>query len=384
MNNEILVHDARGCTAPKSVLTPALTGTRPQLAQRVRTSLVKDGSPRTVAKHGLTRHEVRRIDGGVMAIKTLARQKRQQVCWASFAADSGSSISSQFRKRLVTLQRQETVEQVWLAVSETDPDRHDHIIFLTTPALMERLKASPRFQQPVVKIGPVYDAKGLVGYLSKESTSQAAYRNWAVPRRKQGSHQLPGGGDRVRVSERLKAFALEQGYIEPWQPTNAKRASTRKSYRLRKLSPKKAPRPANQEPLPFAEMALRRPVARLRDYGGGPMPSAVAEEIEFRRRQDGLSQRELANRCGIGQPQLANALRGHDPLSAWVVTRIKEVLTPASGISMAGNAEILPLRASYSSVTRVSQVPGLEPDGCQRGSTGRQDMRLRIIDGGSW
>jgi hypothetical protein len=332
MNNEILVHDARGYTAPKPVLTPALTGTRPQLAQRVRSYLVKDGAPRTVAKHGLTRHEVQRIAGSVMAIKTLARQRRQNVCWASFTAGSGSSIQSQFRKRLVTLQREEGIEQVWLAVSETDPDRHDHIVFLTTPALMERLAASPRFQQPLVKIGPVNDPKGLVGYLSKEATPQAAYHNAAVPRRKRGSHQLPGGGDRVRVSERLKAFALEQGYIEPWQPTNAKRSSTRKPNRLRQLYPKKAPRPADQEPLPFAEPALRRPVARLRDFGGGFVPTPVAETIEFRRQRAGLSQRELANRCGIGQPQLANALRGHDPLSAWVVTRIKEVLTPDDGV----------------------------------------------------
>jgi len=332
MNNEILVHDAHGRTAPKPVPTPSLTGTRPQLAQRVRSSLVKDGSPRTVAKHGLTRREVQRIDGGVMALKTLARQKRQQVCWASFAAGSGSNIQSQFRKRLVTLQREEGIEQVWLSVSETDPDRHDHVVFLATPALMKRLAAAPRFQQPVVKIGPVDNPKGIVGYLSKEATPQAAYRNAAVPRRKRGSHQLSEGGDRVRVSEQLKAFALEQGYIEPWQPTNAKRTSTRKPYRLRKLYPKKAPQPADQELLPFAEMALRRPVARLRDFGGGFVPTPVAETIEFRRQRAGLSQRELANRCGIGQPQLANALRGHDPLSAWVVTRLKEVLTPGDGI----------------------------------------------------
>lgn len=326
MNNEILVHDARGYTAPKPVLTTPLTSTRPQLAQRVHSNLVKHGSPRTVAKHGLTRHEVRRIAGGVMALKTLARQKRQQVCWASFAAGSGSNLPSQFRNRLVTLQREEKVEQVWLVISETDPDRHDHIIFLATPALIERLAASPRFQQPVVKIGPVHYPKGLAGYLSKEATPQAWFCNAAVPRRKPGSHQLPEGGDRVRVSERLKAFALEQGYIEPWQPTNAKRASTRKPYRLRRLYPNKAPRPVDQTPLPFVETALQRPIARLRDFGGGYVPAAVAEEIEFRRKQAGLSQRELANRSGIGQPQLANALRGHDPVSTWAVSRLKETL----------------------------------------------------------
>jgi transcriptional regulator with XRE-family HTH domain len=56
------------------------------------------------------------------------------------------------------------------------------------------------------------------------------------------------------------------------------------------------------------------------------VPPAVAEEIEFRRRQLRWSQRELARRCGIGQPQLANVLRGHDRLSAWATRRLRDAL----------------------------------------------------------
>lgn len=37
-------------------------------------------------------------------------------------------------------------------------------------------------------------------------------------------------------------------------------------------------------------------------------------EIEFRRRQRSLSQRELASLVGRSQGQLANAIRGHDPI----------------------------------------------------------------------
>jgi hypothetical protein len=49
-------------------------------------------------------------------------------------------------------------------------------------------------------------------------------------------------------------------------------------------------------------------------------------EIEFRRRQRSLSQRELASLVGRSQGQLANAIRGHDPISSAVVNRLRDVL----------------------------------------------------------
>jgi len=71
---------------------------------------------------------------------------------------------------------------------------------------------------------------------------------------------------------------------------------------------------------------LAAPVARLRDFGGGFVPPAVAVEIEFRRQQLGLSLRQLAARIGRSQGQLANALRGHDPISAASANRLREFL----------------------------------------------------------
>jgi hypothetical protein len=86
--------------------------------------------------------------------------------------------------------------------------------------------------------------------------------------------------------------------------------------RLRRLYPGKALRFAGQLPL---LPALNRPVARLRDFGGGFMPPSVAREIEFLRRQLSLSQTQLASLIGRSQGQLANARRGHDPISGAVV-----------------------------------------------------------------
>jgi transcriptional regulator with XRE-family HTH domain len=56
------------------------------------------------------------------------------------------------------------------------------------------------------------------------------------------------------------------------------------------------------------------------------MPAAVAAEIEFRRRQLGLSQRQLASLVGRSQGQISNALRGHDPIAGSVINRLREVL----------------------------------------------------------
>jgi hypothetical protein len=140
-----------------------------------------------------------------------------------------------------------------------------------------------------------------------------------------GSHKLAGGGDRVRLSRDLERDAISDGYVQDWQRTYARRSSERKHYspRPNQNLRKTAPRPAGQLLL-LPE--LNKPVSRLRLFGGGKIPPAVALEIEHKRRQLRLSQREFAARIGISQGQYANAIRGHDPVSAFVVKRLREVL----------------------------------------------------------
>jgi predicted XRE-type DNA-binding protein len=71
---------------------------------------------------------------------------------------------------------------------------------------------------------------------------------------------------------------------------------------------------------------LEKPVSRLRQFGGGTVPPAVALETEFIRKQKGLSQRQLATLIGRSQGQYANAVRGHDRISAFAVNRLRDVL----------------------------------------------------------
>jgi DNA-binding transcriptional regulator YiaG len=57
-----------------------------------------------------------------------------------------------------------------------------------------------------------------------------------------------------------------------------------------------------------------------------PVDRLPARTIEHLRNRQGLSQRALATRIGVSQGQYANARRGHDPLSAFAVNRLREML----------------------------------------------------------
>lgn len=204
---------------------------------------------------------------------------------------------------------------------ETRPKVHAHFIFVGDSAVVERLKRSAF--GPTITIKPVYDLPRLLqGYQAKERTPQAGWgRGHKLGGRIKGSHKIEGGGDRVRLSRELERDAIEAGLVGAWQRTNAKRKTDRKEYRKRPLTAR-APRLAGQILL-FPNM---KPVAGLQAFGGGYVPPAVAAEIEFRRQQRDLSQRQLAALVGRLQGQLANALRGHDPISAPVVNRLRDAL----------------------------------------------------------
>jgi hypothetical protein len=99
------------------------------------------------------------------------------------------------------------------------------------------LKESKKFGEQI-HFRRVSDPSGLVRkYLAKERTPQAGYkRTQVLGGRIAGSHRLPGGGDRVRLSRELERDAIEAGYVDAWQHSNARRSSGRKPYRLRRLT----------------------------------------------------------------------------------------------------------------------------------------------------
>jgi hypothetical protein len=115
-------------------------------------------------------------------------------------------------------------------VFESSGGLHAHFVFVGNPEIARRLKASRQFGE-IIDVRSVTDPHGLVKYLGKERTPQAGYRRrHLLGGRIPGSHRLPGGGDRVRLSRELERDAIEAGYVEPWQHTNAKRSVEEKPY----------------------------------------------------------------------------------------------------------------------------------------------------------
>jgi hypothetical protein len=276
----------------------------------------------------VTGPELRRFSGAIHFIATRCRPRFNSIWWVTTDKATSRSVIAEIAKRITRLQRALNIFAYSATVFETRGGLHAHVAFIGTPDIAKRLESSAF--GGIIRVDRVSDPAGLASrYLSKERTPQAGYgRQHQLGGRLKGSHKLDGGGDRVRLSRDLERDALEARYVEPWQHTNAKRRSERKPYSLRRLSPRKAPRPAGQLSL-LPE--IERPVSRLHDFGGGFVPPAVAVEIEFLRRQHGWSQRQLGAKIGRSQGHMANALRGHDPISSLVVNRLRELL-PLSAV----------------------------------------------------
>jgi hypothetical protein len=283
-------------------------------------SINVDRLKRTVAPHGVTGAEVKRFNGALHLMKRRVRVEGE-LWWLTTPKGATRNEVAAIQKRITRLQGDQDFYCYSALVFETRPKLHAHIVFVGNPEIAARLKRSEICQGCDVE--PVSDPDGLSkSYLIKERTPQAGYRRSDLGGRIRGRHPIEGGGDRVRLSRELERDAIEAGLIQNWQHTNAKRKKGRKDYRKRALT-RRAPRQSGQILL-FPE--LSKPVARLHSFGGGLMPPAVAAEVEFRRRLLDLSQRELAARVGLSQGQYANAMRGHDPISARATNRLRDVL----------------------------------------------------------
>ncbi len=247
-----------------------------------------------------------------------------ELWWLTTPKGSSRDAIAAIQKWVTRLQGAQGLHRYSAWVFETKPKLHAHIVFIGNPEIADALKRSPTCRGCSMEL--VTDPEGLSkNYLVKERTSQASFGRSDLGGRLRGAHVLEGGGDRVRLSRELERDAIDAGLIQDWLRTNAARSAGRKERRLQRLFPKKAPCLSGQILL-FPEL---KPVARLQLFGGGFVPAAVAAEIEFRRRQRGLSQRKLAKLIGRSQGQLANALRGHDPMSAAAVNRLRDLLLTA-------------------------------------------------------
>jgi hypothetical protein len=294
---------------------------------------------RTTAPHGLTGAELNRLSGALAFMRRYG-----SLWWATTDKGTSRDMIGELGKRITRLQREHGLHAYSATVFEASGGLHAHIVFLGDEKIAQRLQRSTF--GTVAKFDRVTAWQDIARkYLCKERTPQAGYRRaHMLGGRLRGSHRLAGGGDRVRLSADLRDDAVAVRYIEPWRRTNAKRSAQRKPYRPRRLT-RTAPRLAGQISL-LPE--IERPVSRLRNFRGGIVPAAVAREIEFQRRRHGWTQRALAAMIGCKQPQLSNALRGHDPVSSFVVNRLRDIFAGSRD-----NAEVHRL-ARPKSTTRMA------------------------------
>jgi hypothetical protein len=211
-----------------------------QQALRNAPSLIVDRVrlPRTAATWGITGPELNRLCNAVRFMELHCEhcghcQRRRVGLWlATTARATPRDVIADTWKRITRLQGNYGIRQYSALTFEGRGGLHAHITFLGTRHIAKRLKQSRRFGE-LLDIRPVTDLNGLTRkYLAKERTPQAGYgREYILGGRIRGSHRLPGGGDRVRLSRELERDAIEAGYVDEWQHTNAKRSVEEKPYR---------------------------------------------------------------------------------------------------------------------------------------------------------
>lgn len=202
-------------------------------------SLTVDRLPtRTAATWGITGAEINRLSGALRFIELYCQPSRCGLWWLTTNKDTPRYLIADIWKRITRLQSEYRVHPYSVAAFEGRGGLHAHIVFIGTREIARRLRGSKRFGN-LIDVRRATDLHGLAHkYLAKERTPQAGYgRDYILGGRIRGSHPLPGGGDRVRLSRELERDAIEAGYVEPWQHTNAKRSTEEKPRR---------PRPCNR------------------------------------------------------------------------------------------------------------------------------------------
>jgi hypothetical protein len=234
--NEILV-------PPKTTIAIRLAVTKQEFNRTERQpandghSLAVDGPKRTAATWGITGPELDRLCNAVWFMGRHCNPSRADLWWASTVGATKRDVIADIWKRITRLQGSHGIRQYSVVTFESRGGVHAHIMFLGTRDIAKRVKQSARFGE-LLDIDPVTDPVGLTRrYLAKERTSQAGYRReHTLGGRLKGSHRLPGGGDRVRLSRELERDAIEAGYDSTWQHTNAKRSVEEKPHKVRRCS----------------------------------------------------------------------------------------------------------------------------------------------------
>jgi hypothetical protein len=228
---EFLVPPKRTIANLLAVKKQTFSGSEQQALRDAPSLTVDTLLPRTAAAWGITSPELNRLCNAVRFMELYCQRSRVGLWLATTARATPRDVVADIWKRITRLQGNYGIRKYSVITFEGRGGLHGHIMFLGTRDIAKRLKQSARFGE-LLDIRPVTDPDGLTRkYLAKERTPQAGYgREYILGGRIRGSHRLPGGGDRVRLSRELERDAIGAGYVEPWQHTNAKRSVEEKPY----------------------------------------------------------------------------------------------------------------------------------------------------------
>src|SRR5262249_6129524 len=148
-----------------------------------------------------------------------AARSQGELWWLTTPKGSSRQEIADCQKRITRLQSAHGIPTYSAWVFETRPLLHAHIVFLGNRDVAVALGRSRLCT--CTKIARVTNIGGLKNYLAKERTPQAGYGRRDLGGRIRGSHRLPGGGDRVRLSRQLERDAIKAGLVQPWKHTNA-------------------------------------------------------------------------------------------------------------------------------------------------------------------
>jgi hypothetical protein len=265
---------------------------------------VIDAPPRTARNYGLSHLELEWLSAAVHYLRR----------WPSVRVDLEAhgepelvvrTLSRKLKSDLALYQKRAGFRRVlWFEVWEGKPNVHAHIVAAMPSAdavgrLIERLYASSIYG-PNICAQPIHDWRGTFTYLAKEATPQAwGKANKSFHRVLKANRGKPVSGDRVKTSGALEAAIVKGGKVQPRTRTYAKLP----------------PPPKPEAPIQPIQLAL--PIAAP--------PAPFLHLVEVTRKELGLSQREVAQRLGIRQPQYSNSIvRGHDKLGPWAMNRARE------------------------------------------------------------
>jgi hypothetical protein len=161
--------------------------------------------------------EVERLAGAVWFMELHCQHhRRKRLWWATTDRGTPRSIIADIGKRITRQQRRNGLPAYSVAVFEASGGLHAHFVFIGTSEIKLHLKSSTAFGS-IIKVEPVTDADSLARkYLAKERTPQAGYRRQHIfGGRLRGSHRLPGGGDKVRLSDDLKSSRIRRLQRQP-------------------------------------------------------------------------------------------------------------------------------------------------------------------------